>query len=96
MKIIWLESAREQLEEILEYISQDSPLNAHKYTAELFARTNNLLQFPDIGTIYSWKGQKVVRRLVIDKTKFILYKIEKKNDHLLILSIRDTRTDWKQ
>ena len=94
MNVIWLESARKQLEEILEYISTDSPQNAEKYTLELFVRVNNLLQFPDVGKIYTSMGRRAIRKLIVDKTKFVLYRTEKNN--VVVLTLRDTRTNWKK
>ncbi len=94
MKVVWLVSARNQLESILEYISIDSPKAAEKYTYELFSKTNDLLKHPDIGMIYATKGNKVVRRLIIDKTKFILYRVDQKCVTVLVLI--DSRTNWKK
>lgn len=94
MKIIWLLSARRQLEEILEYISADSPQAAERYVDELFDRANEMLEFPEIGTVYNVSGKKIVRKLVLDSHKFILYR--KTEDAILILNLRDARTDWKK
>jgi plasmid stabilization system protein ParE len=94
MKIVWLVAARNQLELILEYISLDSPKAAEKYTSALFSKTNDLLRHPDIGMVYTTKGSKVIRRLIIDKTKFILYRVDHKCITVLVLV--DARTNWKK
>jgi len=94
MKIVWLVAARNQLESILEYISLDSHKAAEKYTSGLFSKTNDLLKHPDIGMVYTTKGNKVVRRLIIDKTKFILYRVDEKCITVLVLV--DARTNWKK
>ena len=93
MKVIWLRSARKQLEEILEYISSDSPAQAEIYVSDLFERTNRILDFPEIGMFYQTMGRHVIRRLVIGKTKSVFYRVEHGN--VFVLTIRDDRTDWK-
>lgn len=40
MKVIWLLSARRQLDEILTYISADSPIAADRDVDDLFDRAN--------------------------------------------------------
>jgi len=94
MKIVWLVAARNQLELILDYISLDSPKAAEKYTSELFSKANDLLRHPDIGMVYATKGNKVIRRLIIDKTKFILYRVDQK--YITVLVLVDARTNWKK
>lgn len=53
-----------------------------------------MLEFPEIGTIYNVSGKKIVRKLALDRHKFILYR--KIDDAILILNLRDSRTDWKK
>jgi plasmid stabilization system protein ParE len=93
MRIIWQIAARRKMIQILTFISAESPTAAKKYTDEIFERTNAILQFPEIGTIYSTSNHTVVRRVIIDKTKSILYRIE--NNNVFILNIMDNRQDWK-
>ena len=93
MRIIWQIAARRKMAQILSYISVESPAAAKKYTDEIFDRTKGILQFPEIGTIYSTSNHTVVRRIIIDKTKSILYRVEK--DSVYILNVIDNRQDWK-
>jgi plasmid stabilization system protein ParE len=93
MRIIWQIAARRKLTQILAFISADSPTEAKKYTNELFDRTNSILAFPEIGKVYNISGDSVVRIIVIDKTKSVLYRVDR--DKILILNIFDNRQDWK-
>lgn len=93
MRIIWQIAARRKMAQILSYISVESPAAAKKYTDEIFDRTNGILQFPEIGTIYSTSNHTVVRRIIIDKTKSILYRVER--DSVYILNVIDNHQDWK-
>lgn len=61
---------------------------------DIFDRANKSLEFPEIGMIYNVIGKRVIRRLVLDKHKFILYR--KIDDGILILNLRDARIDWKK
>lgn len=53
-----------------------------------------MLKFPEIGSVYNVNGKKIIRKLVLDKHKFILYR--QIDDGILILNLRDSRTDWKK
>ena len=95
MNVIWLDSAQKQLEELITYITNDSSKQiAEAYVSDLFERTNKILDFPESGMIYSNMGKKIIRRVIIDRTKSVFYRIDKGN--ILVLTIRDNRTDWKK
>jgi toxin ParE1/3/4 len=89
MKIIWLNPAIKSLREILEYISQDSPKAGEKYCNDIYTRVNSLLKFPEAGMVYHLNGKRVVRKIIIAKTKSIFYRVQQ--DKIYILAIRDNR-----
>jgi plasmid stabilization system protein ParE len=93
MKIIWQVAARRKLKEILDYISEDSPNRAIEYIEDLQKRTEGILLFPEIGMVYHVAGNRIIRRLIIGKTKSVFYRVEK--DTIYILTIRDNRQDQK-
>lgn len=93
MRIIWLAPARRDLESIMDYIAIDSIPSARKYGAELYARINGLLLFPESGSVFSIHAGKIIRKIVIGKTKSIFYRVGK--DKIYILSIQDNRQNWK-
>lgn len=89
MKIIWNIAARRKLQEVIDYISMDSPAAAMKYAQEIYSRTNKLLEFPDAGMVFHASGHRVVRKIVIGKTKSIFYRVQKSK--IFILAIHDNR-----
>jgi len=89
MKIIWLNPAIKSLREILEYISQDSPKAGEKYCHDIYTRVNSLLKFPEAGMVYHLNGKRVVRKIIIAKTKSVFYRVQQ--DKIYILAIRDNR-----
>lgn len=94
MKVIWLASAMKHLEETLLYISSDNPVAAERYVDDIFERATKMLEFPDIGSVYSIQGRKIIRKLVLDKNKFILYRSN--GNDILVLDLQDSRMNWKQ
>jgi plasmid stabilization system protein ParE len=93
-EIIWQTPAMNKLNEIMDYIANDSPKAAHKYGLEIYTRVNELLKFPDVGTIYSVSGQRITRKLIIGKTKSIFYRTTKNT--IFIIAIQDNRQNWKK
>lgn len=89
MKIIWQNTAIKSLRELLEYISQDSPKAGEKYCQEIYARVNSLLKSPESGMVFHLNGNRVVRKVVIEKTKSIFYRVQQ--EKIYILAIRDNR-----
>lgn len=89
MKIIWSSAAQRKLREIMDYISIDSPSAAVKYGQEIFTRTNKLLEFPEAGTVFQATEHRVVRKIIIGKTKSVFYRVHKSN--IYILALHDNR-----
>ncbi len=93
MEIIWLKPAQRGLESIMDYIAQESLVSARKYGSEVYARVNGLLKFPESGQIYSVQSGKIIRKIIIGKTKTVFYRVGRQK--IFILSIQDNRQDWK-
>ena len=89
MKVIWNSAAQRKLREIMDYISIDNPSAAVKYGQEIFARTNKLLEFPEAGTVFQATEHRVVRKIIIGKTKSVFYRVHKSN--IYILALHDNR-----
>ncbi len=94
MRIIWTTAAQRKLREIMNYISIDSPSEAVKYGQEIFSRTNNLLEFPDSGTVFQATEHRVIRKIIIGKTKSIFYRIH--NANIYFLALHDNRQALKE
>lgn len=94
MKIIWLSPARQKLQQIIDYIAEDSKTTAIKYGKQIYQRVNDLLNFPEIGTIFEVKHGKIIRKIVIGKTISVVYRVSKTT--IFILSLQDNRQNWKK
>ena len=93
MKVIWQKAAIHSLREILEFISQESPKSGEKYCQEIYTRVNSLLQFPEAGMVFQVNENRIIRKIIIGKTKSIFYRVQ--NDRIHILAIRDNRQTKK-
>ena len=51
VEIFWSNRARTDLEEIINYISQDSPMAARNFATKIIETTSVLQQFPTVGRI---------------------------------------------
>jgi toxin ParE1/3/4 len=58
MKIIWTESAQASLQEIGDYIAQDSPDRALSFLSDLIDQTEKVLRFPRAGRVASQRWRQ--------------------------------------
>ena len=64
IKIFWSDRARTDLEEIIEYIAQDSPVAARNFASKIIAATSALETFPSIGRIVPEFGKADMREIL--------------------------------
>jgi len=83
--VYWSQTAKDDLSEIIEYISKDSPQTALKILDSLEKQTNDLYQFPKRGRIIpELKKQNIYKyRELIRAPWRIFYKIEEKKVYVL-------------
>lgn len=78
--IIIKQTAKEDLQQIREYISKDSKFYANKTIDEIYKRIQNLLLFPEMGRVVN-ENQNT--RQIIYKSYKILYRFDSKNIYIL-------------
>ena len=76
MKIIWSEPAIVDIENIKNYISQDSEWYAVIFIEKIIAAVEKLVHFPRIGHIVPETNNKDIREILYQHYR-IIYKIEK-------------------
>ena len=83
--VYWSQTAKDDLSEIIEYISKDSPQTALKILDSLEKQTNDLYQFPKRGRIIpELKKHNIYKyRELIHAPWRIFYKIEEKKVYIL-------------
>ena len=85
MRILWSPLAVDRVSEIAEYIAQDNPTAAEKWTNTIFAKVEQLKSFPESGRIVPETNFQNLRELIYSNYR-IIYRIEEKQ--LSILTVR--------
>ncbi len=74
-EIVWTDLAIEDLKNIYDYISQNSPFYANLQISKLIDRTEKLKYFPKLGRIVPEFGLKHIREVIVGHYR-IVYQIE--------------------
>ena len=81
MILIWDEPAVRDLQDIFDFIVEESPQNALLVDARICEQTDELAMFPSMGRAGTVSG---TRELVIKKTPYIaVYRVEENEIHIL-------------
>jgi toxin ParE1/3/4 len=92
VKIVWTESARQDLRQVFEYIAGDSPKAASKLLSVIKERAALLQDNPHMGRIGRVDG---TRELVIAGTEYILpYRV--KDNQIQILAVFHGARKWPE
>ena len=89
IKIIWSSQAIKDLDEIYNYIAEDSEYQARKFTKGLKESVNNLTVFPEMGFKFKEDELGLTRILVYKKYK--IYYEQFKNDIFIHAVIHSKR-----
>jgi toxin ParE1/3/4 len=84
VKIKWTNYVLEELDDIANYISKDSPKYAQILVKQIYEMVSHLKQFPKIGRRVPEYGDSELREILY-KTYRIIYLVKK--EHLEIISI---------
>ncbi len=90
-KVEWAEVAENDLKSIIEYIAEDSPVNALKILKKIKQKTPSLYTLPERGRIVPElqdQGILIYRELIIPPWR-IIYRISEKK--VYVLSVLDAR-----
>ena len=64
MQVIWTDPALERVDEIAVHIARDDPAAADRWTLELFAAVERLVDFPESGRMVPELATRDVRELI--------------------------------
>lgn len=84
-RVIWLEPAELDLEEIAEYIALDDPEAANEFVARVLKRVRLLIDYPRIGTFVPELPESKYRQLIVGPCR-IFHRIE--DDKVYIVHVR--------
>ena len=76
-ELIWTQSAQSDLQNIFNYIEEDSEVQATLFLDELISQPENLIEFPNLGRIVPEIGVKSIRELVFESYR-IIYRVKNK------------------
>jgi len=90
VKIVWTEPARQDLQEIFEYITEENPKAARTLLAEIKARVGVLIDQPLLGRAGRIDG---TRELVLTGTQYILpYRVQ--GQQIQMLAVFHSARQW--
>lgn len=88
--VIWRPIAEADLDNIIDYIAQDSPANAKRFGKELRDKTRQLAEFPGTGRSGRPGLPDWLRELVAHKNYIIFYRVLDESRTVEILRIKHT------
>jgi len=83
VKIVITESAYSDLEDIENYISQDSPTIARKFINRIFDRIDQLYLYPTSGKPVPEVQDRSVRELLLNKYRIIYQIVDEQNINII-------------
>ena len=86
--VIWRPIAEADLDNIIDYIAQDSPANAKKFGKELRDKTRQLAEFPGTGRSGRPGLPDWLRELVAHKNYIIFYRVLDESRTVEILRVK--------
>jgi len=90
-EIVWTQRARRNLEDIGEYIAQDSPSAADETIRRIIEQVSGLAFYPRIGRVGTVEG---TRELIVANTPYIVvYRIRERVE---VLRIRHGAQRWPE
>lgn len=90
-EVIWTRTAEHDLKSIIDYIAEDSPLNARKILAKIKKKSSSLYSYPERGRIVpELKEFNILqyREIIIDTWRLIYKTAE---DRVIVMSVIDAR-----
>ena len=97
MKIIWIKVAQEQLNEIYEFLAQQSERAAADLFNDIIDETEKLCNFPEMAAFEPLfnKKPRIYRSLVVRHNYKVIYRIDTETDEIIVTSVWDCRSDPK-
>lgn len=83
INIVITESAYQDLEDIENYISQDSPTIARRFINKIFDKIDQLYNYPVSGKPVPEIGDKTIRELLLNKYRIIYKIVDERNINII-------------
>lgn len=85
-ELVWSPAARDDLRDIVRFIAQDNPRRAESFAYSLMARTDVLLQHPQLGRSVPEHRDQRIRELIVRPYR-IVYRLETGSDLIEIARV---------
>lgn len=94
--ILRTDKAEEQLRDIIFYLAEVTDVdNALAYLDRIEKMINNLQEFPCLGVVPRYPIlRKQGYRVLVVETNLIFYKVDEKNERIIIYAIVDSRSEY--
>lgn len=86
--INWSERARENLDQIFNYIARDSPMNAKLFVQKIYSKAQILQRLPDSGRMVPEMGDPCIRELIVRGYRIIY---QQQSGMITILTVQHGR-----
>jgi len=84
IRVDWSNPALDDLDNIVRYISKDSPYYAREFTERVFDRTDKLGEFPRVGRWVPEADDKTIREVFVQGYR-VMYRVE--TERVLVLAV---------
>lgn len=93
MRVEWSDVARDDLDDLVAYISRDSAFYAQLFGEKIVLATRRLQDFPESGRMIPEAEDKTLREIIVQGYR-VMYRLEE--DRVLILAVMHGRRDLGQ
>ena len=84
MKVEWSDCARDDLDDLVRYISRDSAFYARRFAERIVLSTRRLQRFPESGRMIPEAEDKTLREIIVQGYR-VMYRLEP--DRVLVLAV---------
>jgi toxin ParE1/3/4 len=84
VKLVWSNTARNDLNQLNAYISQDSPVYARQFIQRMLTRVEGLQGFPNLGRHVPEANREDIREIVFQGYRIIY---QTAAEHMLVLTV---------
>jgi len=90
MRVEWSDLARDDLDELVRYISRDSAFYARRFGEKVVLATRRLREFPESGRMIPEAEDETLREIIVQGYR-VMYRLEP--ERVLILAVMHGRRD---
>ena len=84
MRVRFSQTAKDQLNEVKDYIAKDNPETAAKHIKKVINRIKKVLAYPYIGKVNAVYNQENIREIAVEGYK-VIYQIGSKSINILVV-----------